>query len=116
VRQTAQLCLRRLGLRPSAYQSTRLYRSDGYWQPQDPLPFKREERVKDLKAGMKPEQVLALLGAPDFITLQGWEYDLDGDVPATLAIRWGTDGCEKIEKRTPPKWRSGVERDFGLVH
>jgi len=116
VRQAAQLCLRRLGLRPSTHQSTKLYRSDAYWQPDDPLPFQREKRVSDLQPAMKPEAVMALIGAPDFVTPEGWEYDLDGDAPATLVIRWRQDGCEKPEKRVPPKWRNGVERDCVLVH
>jgi hypothetical protein len=116
LRQTAQLCLRRLGLRPSTHQSTRLYRGATYWQPDDPLPFQREERVQDLKLNMKPEEVIELLGAPDFITPEGWEYDLDGDTPATLLIRWAQAGLEKSEKRVPPKWRNGVERDRALVH
>ena len=110
------MCLRRLGLRPSTHQSTKLYRNDSYWQPNDPLPFEREKRVPDLHLGMKLEEVAALIGAPDFIINECWEYDLDGDPPATLVIRWGTGGCEKPEKRVPPKWRNGVERDGALVH
>lgn len=115
VRQAAQLCLRRLGLRPSTHQSTRIYRGGHYWQPEDPLPFQREKGAKDLMVGMEPEQVTALIGVPDFIVHKGWEYDLDGD-SATLVIHWGPGGCEKIEKQMPPKWRNGVERDVQLVH
>ena len=116
VRQTAQLCLRRMGLRPSAHQSTRLYRRGEYWHPGDPLAFQRETRARDLKTGMKPEEVVGLIGAPDFITSDGWEYDLDSDTPATLVIGWGPGGSEKSETRVPPKWRDGVERDCSLVH
>lgn len=115
VRQAAQLCLRRLGLRPSTHQTTRLYRNKTYWQPGDPLPFQREDRVQQLKLGMKPEEVMELMGAPDFITHRGWEYDLDGDSPATLVIRWGAGGVEGSENEAPPKWRNGVGRDRALV-
>jgi hypothetical protein len=116
VRQAAQLCLRRLGLRPGAHQTTRLYRNKSYWQPDDPLPFQRENRVHDLASGMKPEEVAELIGVPDFITHRGWEYDLDGDSPATLVIRWGAGGVKGSEKEAPPKWDTGVSRDRELVH
>ncbi len=115
VRQAAQLCLRRLSLRPSSHQSTRIYRGGHYWQPEDPLPFQREDQVKDLRVGMKPEEVTALIGVPDFIAHKSWEYDLDGD-SATLVFHRGPGGCERIERRMPPKWRNGVEREVQLVH
>jgi len=115
MRQTAQLCLRRLGVRPSTHQSTKLYRDGGYWQPEDPLPFQREQRVEELKTGMTPEEVTALIGTPDFITHDGWEYDVDGKAPATLILRWGQRGVEKLEHQTPPKWSNGVERDRQLI-
>ncbi len=115
VRQTAQLCLRRLGVRPSAYQATKLYRADRYWHPQDPLPFQREKRITDLKPGMIPERVLKLIGAPDFIINGAWEYDLDGEDASTLVITWKAKGCGKIQKLIPPKWRNGIERDRELV-
>ncbi len=115
LRQTAQLCLRRFGLRPNTYQATKLYRADHYWQPHDPLPFKRQTRVRDLKPGMAPERVLELVGAPDFIINGAWEYDLDGEDACTLVITWEAKGCGKIEKSIPPKWRNGVERERELV-
>jgi hypothetical protein len=65
--------------------------------------------------GTKPEEVTALIGVPDFIAHESWEYDLDVD-SVTLVIHWGPGGCARIEKRIPPKWRNGVERDVQLVH
>jgi len=115
VRQAAQLALRRLNLQPSRHQTTRVYRAKTYWQPDDPLPFQRESRVQDLKSGMKPEEVMDLIGAPDVITHHGWEYDLDGESPATLVIHWGSGGVESFERVEPPKWRDGVERDVALT-
>ena len=51
-----------------------LYREgDGFWQPQDPLPFQRESRAAEISKGMKPEEVLGKIGAPDFIILSAAE-------------------------------------------
>lgn len=115
VRQAAQLCLRRLGLQPTRHQTTCLLRGNKYWQPEDPLPFDRVTRASEVKTGLKPEEVLEQIGAPDFIS-NGWEYDLDGEKPVTLVVRWGKEGVSEVEEVSPPKWRDGLKRDKQLVH
>ena len=113
IRQMAKLSLRRLGVRPSLHQSMMLYREgDGFWHPQDPLPFQRDTRAAEIKAGMRPEEVLDQIGAPDFIERRMWEYDMDGKTPYTLIVSWGKDGVETIERHTPPKWSDGTSRDL----
>jgi hypothetical protein len=111
-RQLAQLSLRRLGVQPSGHQTTRLHRAkDGYWQPQDPRPFRRELRAAEIRAGMTPDEVLDKMGAPDFLDNQCWEYDLDGDTPCTLLVAWGKEGVSKTQRIVPAKWADGENRD-----
>ena len=98
VRQLSQLSLRRIGVRPSGHQATTLYREDnGYWRPDDPLTFARELRVAEINEGLKPEEVLTKIGAPDYIDFGGWEYDMDSETPYTLIISWGVKGVDKSD-------------------
>ena len=116
IRQLSQLSLRRIGIRPSGHQSTKLYLDgEGFWHPEDPLPYRREFRVAEIEEGQTPEQVLEKIGAPDFVESQGWEYDIDDSTPYTLMIEWGEDGVEKVTRRTPAKWANGITRDRSLA-
>jgi hypothetical protein len=112
IRQLSQLSLRRLGMRPSGHQATMLNRvDDGFWHPNDPLSFRRETRTSEISVGLKPEEVLEAIGAPDFIVKRAWEYDIDDASPYTFIISWGPEGVEKITRHTPPKWSDDFTRD-----
>jgi hypothetical protein len=116
IRQLSQLSLRRIGERPSGHQTTKLYRrGDGFWYPDDPISIRRDTRVGEIIGGLTPEQVLARIGAPDFIEFKIWEYDIDDATPYTLRIEWGESGIEKVSRQTPPKWSDGITRDRSLA-
>ena len=116
IRQLSQLSLRLIGERPSGHQTTKLYRrGDGFWYPDDPISIRRETRVGEIIAGLTPEQVLARIGAPDFIESKIWEYDIDDATPYTLRIEWGESGIEKVSRQSPPKWSDGITRDRSLA-
>jgi hypothetical protein len=117
IRQLSQISLRRLGVRPSGHQATMLYRVDGgYWYPPDPLPYRRETKAGQVAIGMKPEQVLDTIGAPDFIRHRVWEYDMDDETPYTLIISWDANGVEKAARHAPAKWTDDVTRDREFTH
>jgi hypothetical protein len=116
IRQLVQLSLRRLGCQPAGYQATQLHRvGDGYWFPDDPLAYSREERASEISQGLTPEEVLDKIGAPDFVDFGTWEYDMDGDDPYTLMLSWDASGVAKIIRHDPPKWRDDITRDQEFV-
>jgi len=65
-----QLALRRFGQRPREFPATRFYRyaagrSGDVYEPSH-LPAPRETSVDMVKDGMKPLEVLGILGPPDY--------------------------------------------------
>lgn len=63
---------------------------------------------------MTAEVILKLLGAPDSVLRDNWEYDIDGDKPFTLTIQWEGQQVERI-RRIPAKWIEGTARDEALA-
>jgi hypothetical protein len=117
IRQLSQLSLRRIGMRPAGYQAIMLSRrGEGYFLPEDPLPFRRETRVSEIRLGHTPEQVVEKIGGPDFIRRNCWVYDIDDATPFTLHVFWDAEGVSKMEERTPPHWHDGVIRDSEFTH
>jgi hypothetical protein len=123
VRQFSHLSLRRLGAKPGPYPNTYIgtyfedYRKKSYTKP-PPLKIPREKSADKIKLEMIPEDVVKLIGNPDFIGITGWstwEYDMDAELPYTLILHWGEKGVSKIERRIPPLWKSNV-RDNAICN
>jgi len=133
LRQMVQLALRRLGERPACYAATRFrYQHQGGGSG-DVVRVKstftnREQGRERLAAGMTPDSVLKLVGAPDLVTQRRtkqpqpsfrdyWEYDFDTDAPYTLRLSWTEDGrVDRVEIIRPPVWRDGKTRDRDIVY
>ena len=66
---------------------------------------------------MKAERVLvALFGSPDYVGYDDtWQYDMDAKAPFTLILKWDERHVIGIEKKTPPLWKDGFERDESLI-
>ena len=47
--------------------------------------------------------VLANIGAPDFIGGRVWEYVMDDPKPYTMIVSWGKDGVKATERHRPSK-------------
>ncbi len=120
LRQVIHLSLRRLGTVPKPLP---IHQFD--IQPEDSeerhpyLPrtslVTRDSNVDKVKQGMKAEQVLDLLGSPDFIHYNTWEYDIDSKLPYTLIIKWDIRNVLDIRKKTPALWKDGFVRDEQLM-
>jgi hypothetical protein len=128
LRQATHLSLRRLGESPGPYPATEFKVYDKDFEKQTPFepPIRttpRHENVSKLKWGMSPEEVITLIGEPDFVD-DGWEYDLDSTPPRTLVITWGQPpvvyfGLAKegpaqvlwIQMHRPPLRSRGLIRD-----
>lgn len=50
---------------------------------------------------MKPEEVLRLVGAPDFVDAGSWFYDMDADRPFTLIYTGGVKAWVRSSVTTP---------------
>ena len=111
MRQIVHLSLRRLGQKPGPYPCV-VFRTKAkeyedirdYDPPRLDRP--RAENVERVKKGMTPEQVLAIVSAPDFNEADVWYYDIDANKPYTLEIHWGPKGVKEIKKTTPPGWQT----------
>lgn len=125
IRRAAQLSLRRLGEVPQGHPATSFWYVKGgsnMGEPVQlgPLPSPRADRVRLLKVGMKPLDVLKTVGAPDWVFSHSntWEYDMDAAPPYTLRVRWGRarDGytVQRIEESATAVWMAGSERDEQL--
>lgn len=116
VRQVVQLSLRRLGEQPKPLPANEFcirysdYRKDRPYVPKG-LTVPRHANTGRLTPGMSAEQVLDLVGAPDFVGRDTWEYDMDANPPFSLVLKWGTREVKGIEKKSPPLWQQGFVRD-----
>jgi hypothetical protein len=116
-RQTVQLSLRRLGKTPKPlpvyFFDVRFkdYDKNHLYVPK-PLPAAtpRHANVEKVEKGMKAEQVLALIGSPDYVGYDTWEYDMDAEKPFTLILKWDPLHVIGIEKQTPPRWQDASAR------
>jgi len=111
MRRVVHLSLRRLGSPPGQYACTQFnvhyedFQKESHYQIL-PLAYQRHSRADDIKKNMKPEEVLSIIGAPDFNDSDVWYYDMDAKEPYTLSIEWGKVGVKKIRKQRPPVWKS----------
>jgi len=116
IRQVSQLSLRRLGKTPASlpvYEFSRLGRVDEYVRPAA-MSEPRDKQVSLVKRKMTVQQVLDLLGSPDFVEGNGWEFDLVGDSPRTVVVQWESGHVLRIIER-PPKWKQWAVRDKSIV-
>ena len=120
LRQVVQLSLRRLGKIPRPFPANQFdvqyenRRQNHPYVPQPPAA-PRESQAGAIRAGMKPEQVLDLLGGPDFVGYGTWEYDLDADPPFSLILKWDARQVIEIQQKTPALWKDGFIRDEQIL-
>ena len=119
IRQVAQLSLRRLGEVPQQLPAMRFKmineNGDHEFKPV-PLKQSRHTRVSNLRIGMKAEQVLTLIGSPDFVSRETWDYDIDNADPYTLVVSWDGQQVKEITRKSPPVWQDGETRDETIVY
>ncbi|WP_168564978.1 outer membrane protein assembly factor BamE [Crateriforma spongiae] len=114
LRQVSQLSLRRLGESPKTLPVFEFpkHRASGNLRPE--RQNDRAKQIVSVKNGMSAEDVLKILGSPDFIDYSEWSYDLDGDDPKTATITWDSYEVKSINV-TKPLWRDGLSRDRLVV-
>jgi hypothetical protein len=121
MRQVAQLSLRRLGHAPECepvllfskrfkdYKRDMLYRPKLHETP-------RHTRIDAVQKGMKAEEVLDLIGFPDFVGRDDtWEYDMDSTPAQTLILNWTDRRVDTVEKQVPALWQKDLVRDEQLA-
>ncbi|XZE20164.1 hypothetical protein SH449x_000022 [Pirellulaceae bacterium SH449] len=115
LRQICHLSLRRLGESPRALHVHEflLVGTDNYFNP--PAQEDREKMLDFVKSGMSPEEVLDILGSPDFIYYPEWSYDLDGKSPATAKISWKNGKVTDVSL-SEPLWLQGKKRDRLIIY
>jgi hypothetical protein len=116
LRQAVHLSLRRLDTAPGHWPAHEFsthyedYKRNTIYEPKPPV-MPRHTRLGDVRKGMKAEEVLDLIGAPDFIGRDTWEYDMDTKPPHSLIVNWNRRRVTGTEKRIPALWQNGVVRD-----
>lgn len=116
LRQVVHLSLRRLDKAPGhwpAHQFNTRYRDykrNTVYEPK-PQAMPRHTKSDDVRKGMKAEDVLDLIGAPDFVSGDTWEYDMDTKPPHSLIVEWDRRRVVRTEKRVPALWQEGMIRD-----
>jgi hypothetical protein len=119
-RQVVQLSLRRLGATPRLYPATQFKMDEPgpeTLRPFKPKPLKqpRSERIALIHPGQRAEQVLNAIGAPDFVSNDTWDYDMDSKPPFTLRVLWSDRRVMAIKRLSPPLWQRGNTRDVDVV-
>ncbi|MDY0165012.1 MAG: hypothetical protein RBS80_00625 [Thermoguttaceae bacterium] len=115
-RQLSRLALRRLGQETTTlpiYEFAFGDREVGYFRPKPPA-HSVQAGFPLVKEGMTPEEVLNLIGSPDFVVGEAWEFDTAGDAPATLVVEW-KDGCVSQTRKVKAKWNDGLTREQDMV-
>jgi hypothetical protein len=121
LRRIVQLSLRRLGETPKPlpvhifdvrYQE---YKKDHPYRPK-PLSAPRGTYLEKIVKGMKAEQVLDLIGSPDFVGNDAWEYDIDTKPPFSFVIKWDVRHVIETKKLKTPLWQDGLTRDKQINH
>jgi len=125
IKQVAQYALRALGEQPQPPGAVAIIEFCGLDQtpesreyPLKAMDRPREAQVDQLRKTMTPGQVLDLVGYPDFATpgTRTWEYDIDGDDPYTLILKWGNDNrLATMRIARPPLWQDNEERDKNMA-
>ncbi len=111
LRRVVHQSLRRLGARPEPFPCTQFRVRSGAGKEEDHRPPANEKRPRDknegdIKEGMKPEEVLELIGSPDFNDTDEWYYDIDGLKSFTLTITWGEKGVASVSRNDTPGWKT----------
>lgn len=115
-RSLVQFSLRRMGEQPAGLPATcfRYVSKDRdvqkYFEPKvGNAP--RHERAARVRKGMRPLEVLTVLGPPDYVEGgQGfgdcvWRYDLDAAEPYTLLVSWNNQPTvHELERVKPALW------------
>lgn len=121
MRQVAQLSLRRLGVTPKSLPANGFGDTDAPDNEKTLTKFAeiaktRVDRIDQVTKEMKLQQVVDLLGAPDFIYWDRWEFDLDAVEPFTLILKQDGTKVIDIEKKKPPLWKENAkERDRQMI-
>ena len=121
VRQLAGLSLRRLGAipRPFPVHEFEMRYEDSKKDHPFEIPAqdgKRHEHDRKIAAGMSAEAVLRLIGSPDVIGYDTWEYDMDAKSTYTLVVTFDDRKVTKIKRVRPARWKSGTDRDQSIIH
>lgn len=120
LRQVVHLSLRRLGVTPKEVPLTifRVEYNDRkknhyYLREQNTAP--RAANADLVKKNMTPENVVDLVGSPDYVVWRDWEYDMDCDESFTLSLTWDKGKVRSIRHITPARWENGLVRDAHIV-
>jgi hypothetical protein len=114
LRRASHTALRQLGERPAELPATSFRytrpKKLGEVVPVPALPAPRADRVGELRPGMTVPEILAAVGAPDYVNFRetAWEYDMDADDPYTLRVYFkDKKTLDRTERLRPPAWMSG---------
>ncbi len=116
MRQVVHLSLRRLGKSPGPlpiHVFSRKYKKGERTKTYEPKPLAeaRHMTADSVRKGMKADEVLDLIGAPDFVRYGTWEYDMDAEPAYSLIVKWDRRSVVGTEKRGPALWQQGMVRD-----
>jgi hypothetical protein len=120
LRQVIHLSLRRLGQVPTplpVYQFDVQFQDHKTHRPYTPKPLSvpRAANADKVKERMKAEQVLDLLGSPDFVGYDTWEYDMDSEPPFSLILKWDVRHVVGVQRKMPALWKDDFVRDEQIV-
>ncbi len=120
LRQVVQLSLRRLGKTPRPLAANQFYMEYEVYTKNHPylpkaIAVPRAINAGNVKVSMRAEQVLGLLGGPDFVGYDTWEYDMDANPPFSLIVKWDARKVTDVKKKTPVLWKDGFVRDEQIV-
>jgi hypothetical protein len=120
LRQVVQLSLRRLGKTPRPLAANQFdVQYEAYKKNHPYVPkvtdVPRATTAAKVTTGMKAEQVLDLLGGPDFVEYDSWAYDMDASPPFSLILKWDARKVIDVEKKTPALWKKAFVRDEQIV-
>lgn len=120
LRQVVRFALRRLGRVPK-FLPCHEFEITAAADTKD-RPFKPKAvtapgaaELKNARIGMSAEEALDLLGAPEWITYDGWEYDIDVDPPVTLRLKWDARKVVDVGILKPAAWRGKLIRERGIA-
>jgi hypothetical protein len=116
--KTVQISIRRLGAIPKdlpVFGRTFRWGNEFITVGSRTNSLSREARVHLLRPGMTTQQVLKIIGPPDYVkdhSPRHWEFDVDSTPPHTCRINWTNNLIKSVEMVTPPTWKEGETRDY----